>query len=228
MKNLIIVLGLAFAVAGCAAQEQGLRYDRTAPKTFDGLTRIANTQVDAAWVREGFDPSRYSKIMFVGKGIEYADVTPMAQSALNPVMNQIPITDEQKNRFGSIVREEFADELGNVEAFEITRSRGPDVLIVSAGLVDVVSSAPPERVGDSDIYLPGSGAASLLIEFIDGSSNRMQLRAVDRQFAGRAGSELDGATEVTTWDDARQMARHWARMLREDLDELTNVAATLR
>ena len=80
MSRVTIFVAIVLIMAGCASE--GLRFDRSAPKTFDGLTKIANTEVDSAWVREGFDPSRYSKIMFVGKGIEYADVRPMAQSQL--------------------------------------------------------------------------------------------------------------------------------------------------
>jgi hypothetical protein len=72
------------------------------------------------------------------------------------------------------------------------------------------------------------GEASLLLELIDSVSNRVLVRAVDRQAATRPGSQMQRSNPVTNWSDVRNLARRWARQLRDDLDELTTAASSLR
>ena len=40
---------------------------------------------------------------------------------------------------------------------------GPDVLIISGGLHDIVSNVPPPTVGRSDIYLSSVGEITLIL-----------------------------------------------------------------
>jgi hypothetical protein len=76
--------------------------------------------------------------------------------------------------------------------------KGPDVLTLWGGLIDVVSFVPPERLRDS-------------------LSRATLARVMDRRAASRTGTAMS-SNPVTNWAEVRNVARRWANLVRTRLD----------
>ena len=112
----------------------------------------------------------------------------------------------------------------DAQRFELTEETGPDVLLVWGGLLDVVSFVPPAASGRGDIFLQRIGEATLVVELRDSSSNATLARVLDRRAAERTSGAMMASHTVTNTAEVRRLARRWARLLRQRLDE----APTLR
>ena len=190
--------------------------------TFDGLFPVKNTRAHAAWARADLDLTPFSKIMLEGVGVEYrpggeSGQTWRQRSSGGP----FEVTEAQKERFESLMREAFIEELGRSEHFTIVTEPGPDVLLIRGALLDVVSFVPPETAGRSEVFLSRVGEATLVLEIRDSITEAIMARAVDRRAAEQpAGSSVvTPSNRVTNATEVRRLARTWARMLRERLDE---------
>jgi hypothetical protein len=215
------------ALAVCATlMLLGCNTTRTSPPeldstklTYDGLAKVKNPRARAAWMRPDFSLDGYNKIMLIGAGIEYRPVKPVSRAAATSA-SQFPLTPEQKERLRSIVRDAFRTELAQSQKFQLVDEPGPDVLMIWGGLIDVVSYVPPDAVGRGNIYLNSIGEATLVIELRDSESNAVLVRIVDRRAAQGMGPNAR-STSVTNWSEVQQVARTWASMLRQGLEEAT-------
>lgn len=210
------VLSALVAVGGCSTSTGGAP-ELDSKETYDGLVKVKNPAASGAWMRPDFTLAPYTKIMLVGAGIEYRPVKPVNRAAASSA-TQFPLTPEQKERLRSIVGEAFKTELAQSQRFQIVDQPGPDVLTVWGGLVDVISNVPPETAGRGNIYLTSVGQATLVLELRDSESNAVLVRVIDRRAAATTGVAMR-STSVTNWSEVQQLARTWARRLREKLDE---------
>lgn len=208
----MFTLALVAVLTGCASPQGKPEIDADT-LTFDGLAKVKNPAAGTAWMRPDFNLAGYTKIMLRGAGIEYR---PIPRSSTNKVF---PLTDKQKARLRQIVSDAFKAELAKSTKYQLVTEPGPDVLTVWGGLIDVVSYVPPERVGNSDIYLRSVGEATLVLEIRDSQSNAPLVRVLDRRAAGGAASTMQESTSVTNWSEVQRVARTWATVLRTRLDD---------
>lgn len=124
--NRIAFLSLVFAlVAGCATSTPTIDMSAEAEATFDGLYPIKGGSADAAWARPGMDLSHYTKIRLHGVGIEYrpgGETGRMSRSRTNA--SHFEVTEAQKTRFESVMREAFREELARSEHFTLVEEDG--------------------------------------------------------------------------------------------------------
>lgn len=218
-----VLVTLAGGLAGCTTPTPVIDTSASAPATFDGLYVVRNARADQAWARPGIDLSQYSKIMLESAGIEYR---PGGETAANWPARRgggpFEVSEDQKETLRRIVREVFLEELGESDRFDLVDAPGPDVLLIRAALLDVVSNVPPDSVGRVDVYLSEVGAATLVIELRDGVTEAILARAVDRRAAESVGY-VQESNPVTNRAEIRRLARSWARSLREQLDALASL-----
>lgn len=209
---------LVAIIAGCSTAPPTIDTSPGAEVTFDGLHEVQNSRADKAWARPGVDLSQYSKIMIAGAGVEYRPGGESGRSFYSRSSGgHFEVTEDQKERFRTVMTEAFLDELGKSERFAIVDERGPDVLLIKGALLDVVSYVPDEPVGRTSIYLSQVGEATLVLEIRDSVTDAILARAVDR----RAAENAMGFTEsnrVTNRAEVRRVAKYWARRLREVLE----------
>jgi hypothetical protein len=216
----------AIAAAGCSSTPQ-FQSGEAAELTHDGLTRIDRTVMDAVWAREDADLSGASKIMFKGLGVEYRNVTgPYSGRAGTGTVrrssnsrNEFQLDADTRALFEEEIRGAFLEELGRSEVFELVDEPGPDVLLVQAGLLDVVSRVPPETIGRSRIFIDSVGEATLVLEVRDSVSNTIIARAVDRR-AAQSGMNMTESTRVRNRAEVRRLGRRWGGILRDGLEEM--------
>lgn len=209
---------LTVLLVGCEGSTPTVDTSAASEMSYDGLYPVKGGTADQAWARPGSDLSQYTKIMLQSVGIEYRPGGESGRlSSVRSRADHFEITDAQKERLKSVVRDAFLVELGQSEHFTVVDEPGPDVLLIRGALLDVVSYVPPEPIGRSEIYLSSVGEATLVLEIRDAVSEAIIARAVDR----RAAEDSFGFREsnrVNNISEVRRLAKTWARLLRERLD----------
>jgi len=221
-KPLSRIFLLSALLVGCAS-EPTIQTGPDAEVTYDGLTRVDNTVMDAAWKLADVDLSGYTKVKLLGAGIEFRLVSGPTSgsttSARRSGRSEFPLDESQQERLRQTITEAFTAEMSNSERFELVEEPGPDVLLVRGALLDVVSRVPPTPVGRSQIFLASVGEATLVLELRDSVTFAILARAVDRRAASRPGTAVE-ANSVSTWAEVRRLANRWARQLRVGLESL--------
>ena len=129
-----------------------------------------------------------------------------------------PVSEDARVKLQDIVHTAFEQQLSQSDRYALTERRDRDVLLIRASLLDVVSHAPPEPIGRSDIYLRSISEATLVLELRDAVTHEILARAIDRRAADRADLFIELST-VTAWSEVRIVANGWARLLQQRLDE---------
>jgi len=219
--NRFVILSLTLALtAACATKEPQIQSGPDAEVAFDGLVRIDHSNFQYAWAEPDIDTRRYTKILPQRAEFEFRAVrgAPTATSRSN--QREFPISEKDREKLVEIVSEVFMEELAKSQRFTITDAPGPDVLILTGTLLDVVSLVPPERAGRSEVYLSRVAEATLVLELADSMSGETLVRAVERRAAERQGQMAVRANSATSWAEVRRLARRWATRLREGLDAI--------
>jgi hypothetical protein len=216
---------LAITLGAAAAPKQPrIETGPDAEVTHDGLVRVQRSVVDAAWVKPTLDLTPYKKLMVVSQGVAFRKLDPVSDFQARSE-SQFPVKEENKERLSRELREAFERELGELERYEIVSSPGPDVLLLTGAVIDVVSNVPPDidsaRFGRGGVYLTSVGDAVLVIELRDSESGEILARAADRRAA-----ESPFAFEVNSvsvWTEVRRLASYWASLLRRRLEEIEQI-----
>lgn len=224
-KKSIAVISLFAATAIACTATPTFQEGPDAEVTFDGLTRMDNTIMDAVWARTDIDLTSYRKVMFEGVGIEFREVSGPysgrtgATSASRRNQTEFQLDEATRTAFEEEITAAFAEEVAASEVFEVVEEAGPDVLLVRGGLLDVVSRVPPETVGRSRIFIDSVGEATLILEVRNAESHSIYVRAVDRRAAQSTG-QMQESNRVTNRAEVRRLGRRWGRTLRDGLDSL--------
>ncbi len=218
-RSLIIALAAVF-FSGCSSAPPTIDMSPDAEVTFDGLHPIIGGRFAEAWARPDFDISTFSKVMLQGADAEFrpGGQNPRQRQSLGP-NDHFAVTPEQKVRFQELMSAAFVEELSSSEVFTIVTEPGPDVLLIQGILLDVVSFIPEDRAGRSEVFLSRIGEVTLVLEIRDSISGAVMLRAAERRAAENAGSTMSRSNRVTNSAEFRRVARRWATVLREGLDE---------
>ncbi len=114
------------------------------------------------------------------------------------------------------------EELAKGKRYELTDEPGEDVLLLVAGLIDVVSHVPPEGPGRMDTYLRSVGEATLVLELRDSITGAVLARAADRRAA--ESFSMQPASPVTARSEVKRLGSTWGRLLRDRLDDLMDTS----
>ena len=223
MKSLILVL-LSLPIVACTSAPPALQTGPDAERTFDGLVRVDNSRFRDAWADPEIDFSQYNKVLPASAHFEFRAISKTAgrTSLSRGSQRDFWISDANRNKLVETVSAVFKEELSKVQGWEAAKEAGPDVLILSGALLDIVSFIPPEMIGRSEIYLSSVGEATFVIEGIDSMSEEVVFRAVDRRSIKTAGNTMVRASTVTTWSEVRRWARRYATILRQGLESIHN------
>lgn len=212
MKKLLIATVVTTLALGSAALAQ----DDT-----NGMVKTSASVFKDAWVLPGTDFSKYDKIMLAPAEFEFREVK--KRSSLHgsrSSQSEFHIEERDREKLAQDVKKVFNEELARTQGFQIVNEPGEGVLVLRGGLVDIVSTTPPETSGRSTVYVSSIGAATLVIEATDATSGEVVFRAEERKRIERPGGDMIDAKAVTTRAEVRRWAKRWATKLRSDLDTL--------
>lgn len=222
IKTIAKILLMSAMLVGCTSTPT-IQTGPDAEVTYDGLTRVDNTVMDAAWKLADIDLSGYTKVKLLGAGIEFRHATGPTSGSTSSMrrsgQSEFPLDESQQERLRQTITDAFTAEMSNSERFELVDTLGPDTLLVRGVLLDVVSRVPPDRIGRSRIYLSSVGEATLVLELRDSVTFGILARAVDRRAAARSGASIPSNT-VSNWAEVRRLANLWARRFRVGLESL--------
>ena len=217
-----------WALAGVAsAAAPQIQTGQGAETTFDGLTRVDNTIMDAVWVRPDIDLRGFRKVLFVPVGVSYRDVEPSdpttalrrSTRSRTTELREFQLDEETKALFEAEIGAAFSEEVAASEVYEVVDEAGPDVLQIGVALLDVVSRVPPQAATQPRVYIESVGEATLVLEIRGSMSNSVYLRAVDRRAAARQ-SEMIESNRVTNASEIRRLGRRWGEIVRKGLETL--------
>jgi uncharacterized protein DUF3313 len=107
--------------------------------------------------------------------------------------------------------------------YSIVTVPGPDVLRVSAGIVNINVSAPDTmRAGRSRTFSATAGDATLVVEVRDSMTNALLGRAVDQRVAGD--NMVGWRSSVSNRDAFRSLVEDWARDCVNGMAELKRLS----
>jgi len=161
--------------------------------------RVPNTAVEYAYINQEADFSKYTRLMSGGLEIYY----PEGEETPDPA---------DLDRIRGYFRDAFAAAIG--DAYEIVTEPGPDVLKVSAQIVDMKIS-PGGAVFEATGRLRdvvAHGELTLLMEMSDSVTGQVLARAGDKS------SDISAEKDDATWDDVQRAAEYWAGLFRNWLD----------
>ena len=215
----LIILAVVFT--GCSSAPPTIQTGADAEVSFDGLHKIDNARFANAWADPAIDFTRYSKVLpggaeFQFRVVEKTSRTTTARSSADEYW----ISDANREKLVEETSLIFAEELQNSERFEVTDSRGEDVIIIRGALHDIVSNVPPDQMGRGEIYLSSVGEITIVIEVLDSMSNKVIFRGVERRAAQQSGGMAIRANSVSTWSEVRQLLKRWATTVRQGLDSM--------
>lgn len=218
----LIVTAFTLIFIGACATEPTVQQGPNAEMTFDGLVKVDNSVMSAAWVKPDLDLSGYTKIIPVSAGIEYRAVKSVSRVGnRSSSANEFPLDEKQKQKIQEAVSEVFREELAKSKYFTLTSTPAPDTLIIFGQILDLVSNVPPAPMGRGDIYLTKIGEATLVLEIKDSQSGETLARAIDR--SAIEPSVATRSNVVTNTSELRRQARKWASNLVRSLDKVRDI-----
>jgi hypothetical protein len=108
--------------------------------------------------------------------------------------------------------------------FPVVTAAGPDVLRVRTAVLNIIVAAPDVMTTMGHVYSnsEAAGAATFVIEGRDSQSNALMGRGIDARRAGDDG--IINRNSVTNWSDFRELAKTWAKISVNGLNELKSLS----
>jgi hypothetical protein len=187
--------------------------------TFDGLVRVERSRMQAAWMRPDMDLARYSKVAVAPPALKFRATRRTSRAGRASADGEaFPVSEQNQKKLAELLDQAFRDELAKSQHFETVEVVGPDVLVLRSALIDIVSFIPPTDPGRNDTFLSRVGEATLVIELADSQSDETLARAADRRGADPPTGVM-WSNPVSSWGEIGRVARQWAKLLRERLDQ---------
>jgi hypothetical protein len=218
--------GIVVAVAGCAATPPPTL--QTGPDreiTVDGLVRVDNAVVPVAYRKPDMDLTPYIRFMLDPVEVAYQkDPGNRRRSGVAGDNDNFALSPSQMETLKDMFQEAVVEALTKDDGYELTTEPGPDVLRITASLIDLVVSVPTDRVGNQQVFTQSYGLVSLIIELRDSQSGEILARAADRRDPTRPrNGNLVRVSSAFIQADVRLMFRYWGDLLRVRLDALRSM-----
>ena len=214
------VLAIVF-LAGCASSyvvDAGLE----AEVTYDGLVPVDSARLENFWAKPDIDYTSYTKILLTPPVFEFRMQGTDAKGRVGT--EKFPLSDADKQSLAATVMEVFREELAGNQSFTLVDEPGPEVMSVEGRILDIVALVPTRgpRDDSGEVYFSSVGEMTLVVEAHDSLTGEILVRAVERRAAGGA---YDGihSSRRSGWSEFKPVARHWAGIIRQRLDQIHEV-----
>lgn len=217
VRSIAAVAAIAVGLAGCAAS--------TRPD-IDRSLQVQNPKLKVQKVAPEQRLAPFDKVALAPIELEFRPVEPLAgPTGSYQGRSEFPVAEREREELVAVFNRIFREELADNARFTLTEEPGAGVLLIRPALRDIVSRVPPEEPpGRSRIYIDTVGEATLVLEFIDGTSGESFGTAMDRRSAKPAGTLGSfgalRANKVDTGREVRLLARRWARSLERRVEQL--------
>jgi hypothetical protein len=211
----IVALSAFFGLAGLASGQT--------PDSPDGLVKISPRRMELAWLRPGTDFRPYTKLIVEPTQVAFR---PNWRKDYNlQASGGNWVTQEQADKIMAAAQTNFDEILRDAfrkAGYEVVTTRGPDVLRVVSGILDLDVAAPLGQDTIGTTWIISAGQAALIVEVRDSATNALLGRAADRREAEALGRQI--ATTSNTLYDFRLLFSQWAGICANALGELKSVS----
>jgi len=225
MKTLprnVATAAIAAGLVSCAsAPPPTVQTGPNAEVTVDGLHRVDNSVMALAWVKPDLDLSPYTKVMLDQVTVAYQREPRARRQSLGGSDQNFALTPAQMENLKSWFREAVVTALTKDDGYTLVDAPGPDVLRITARLVDLVVRVPTEKLGSERTYASSYGEVTLILELRDSESEEILARAADRR--DPTTNPTNGLVMVSpalVRGDTERLFEYWATLLRQRLDEV--------
>jgi len=193
--------------------------------TVDGLVRVDNAAVPVSYWKPDMDLTGYARFMLDPVEVAYQkDPGNRRRTGTGGAEENFALTPRQMDRFRGWFQEAVVEALTEYGGYELATVPCPDVLRITASLIDLVVRVPTEMAGRQRSFARSYYMVSLIVELRDSESGEILARAGDRRDPTRnTDFSLAEVSPVYVKADTEAMFRHWADLLRERLDALRGV-----
>lgn len=213
MKLSLTFLSKMIAVAACSLwMSSSVVAAEAPPQSPDGLDLVKSKNVAILYVRPGATLAGYKRVMLDDIEVAFDKRFEKDHREVN-ANDRERIRSDMAKEFSRV----FTEELEN-GGYEIAQSAAPDVLRVSAAIVDLYIEAPDTMASMNRVYTVSAGRMTLIAELRDSESGAILARAADRRSAESPGGTMQWATRSSNRADAIRVLRGWATTLRKGLD----------
>jgi len=190
INTLILTVFAALAMSACGGTT-----------TYESYRPVKGAKTDIAYVNTTADFSQYRRLLVDEMGIFYP--------------SHAPLSEQDLARVRMAFRTAF---IAQLKDYEIVDKAGPDVMRVTASLVDLRHTAmgrlPNVSRDINDILQPGR--LTFTIEMKDSRTDRVLLRAADTEKSPVIDLPEEGMARAVEVDAA---AEYWAQLFRSFLDQ---------
>ncbi len=224
--SLVSVVTVGF-LAGCATTSSGPPTIQTGPDaevSVDGLHRVDNSVMALAYMKPDIDLRRYTALMIDPVDVAYQRDPQGARRATDVgARNQnFELSSSQMEDLKSWFQEAVEEALTSDGGYRIVDTPGPDVVRISAELLNLVVRIPTQAsAGRSRTFASSYGEVTLVVEARDSETGEILARAADRRDpTGNSGRDLVEVSRVFVRAETQRLFQYWAEIMRDRLDEL--------
>lgn len=202
-------------MAGCESTPAAPTATDIAEINYEGLATVSSRGFDVAQVRPGTDFRAYSRVKLGAPDLAYRGP--------NRADRQVPLTEEQKQRFRDSLVSAFDEEFADLRVLELVDEPGPATLALDIRVEDIVATVSPTAVGGTGraaSLLEASGDAVIIVELRDSVSNEILARGVDAGTATGGALGVGGGNVRTKFESAEKLVSMWAAKARTGLERL--------
>ena len=158
MKKSIASLAAAGVLAVCASggsaassRPPAVQAGQAPEVTVDGLQRVDHPELQLAYMKPDLDLRGYTAIMLDDVEVSY-QMDPRGRRTRTSVGDpnaNFALTESQMAEFKSQFHEAVVEALSGDGGYRIVDTRGPDVLRITAELMDLIVRTPTQQSGDA-------------------------------------------------------------------------------
>jgi hypothetical protein len=219
-KALICVLTTVFLT--CASGLALAKKENLPEITEDGLHLVKDTKLALVYAEPGADLSQYKRIYMTDAYIAFKKHWQRSQNRQSSNRVSTNQMDKIKVEVAELFKEVMTETLEE-GGYELVTEVADDVLIIKPAIINLNITAPENRsAGMTRTFSESAGDMTLYLELYDSVTGDLIAKALDQQYDRQTGY-IQWQNRVTNTAAARRIMRHWAKVMKDGLDEATSV-----
>ena len=218
-----VVAGVLVLTAGCASTPPPtVQTGPNAEVTVDGLYRVDNSVMALAYIKPDMDLRGYTKFLLDPVTVAYQKDPQGRRTARAGGEQNFALRPEQMENMKTMFRETIEKALVDDGGYELVDTPGPDVLRITAELLDLIVRVPTDGgSGFNRTYARSYGEVTMLLELRDSESGEILARVADRRDPTvNPGNQVTQVSPSAVRADTQRLFSYWANLLRQRLDEV--------
>lgn len=221
LKSLTVLgIFLLLTIAACTSDEPYIVKDKVLKDT--NLHEVVNAHVYVAYLDPSVDFTRYKKILVRPLNFEKTKIVENYDTSGGRRRYKFELNEKDKATLDEIFQEMMLKNLQEKGDFEVVKSPGPDVLMLTVFVLQVSPNAPKDDsksrgIGRVTIYTEGAGSITISAGLHDSTTLKPVAEVADSKNSSYMYGQNNRVTNIA---DVSTMFGQWARQLNSALVNL--------